>query len=322
MEFQTIQPRVKIENEFLEIANDFGDPLEILREAISNSFDHGATILKIKITSEFIKGKDKLVIEFEDNGDGMSYERLVYNFWDLGNSSSIGDKEKIGEKGHGTKIYLRSDFIKVITNNGEKSYESICENPYADLSSGKLHTPKVKEIEYNETKGTYIRIEGYNHDQFARFSQLAVKDYLYWFTKIGSFEGQFENAKQNDFTIRLQAIDDEDFQELSFGHIFAKENKDINKLFEEYSANAVEFFVKKYLKEGSLPSFPQIKYQIVIYVEGDQAKRIYNPLISNRKMSSYYKVSDRYGIWLAKDFIPVQRVNDWISGFGRGSNAF
>lgn len=35
-----------------------------------------------------------------------------------------------------------------------------------------------------------------------------------------------------------------------------------------------------------------------------------------------YKVSDRYGIYLCKDFIPIQRVNEWISGFGTGSNSF
>lgn len=33
-------------------------------------------------------------------------------------------------------------------------------------------------------------------------------------------------------------------------------------------------------------------------------------------------MADRYGIYLCKDFVPVQRVNDWITGFGTGSNSY
>src|SRR5690606_4689895 len=45
----------------------------------------------------------------------------------------------------------------------------------------------------------------------------------------------------------------------------------------------------------------------------------YNTMI---KRSGYtapdgaYKVQDRYGIWLSKDFIPVQNKNDWITKKG------
>ena len=34
-----------------------------------------------------------------------------------------------------------------------------------------------------------------------------------------------------------------------------------------------------------------------------------------------YRVADRYGLWLCKDYIPIQRINDWIIGFGTGSNS-
>ena len=33
-------------------------------------------------------------------------------------------------------------------------------------------------------------------------------------------------------------------------------------------------------------------------------------------------MADRYGLWLCKDYIPVQRINDWVVGFGTGSNSF
>ena len=43
MENYTITPKVDQTQEFIEISNDFSNPLEIVREAISNSFDAKAT---------------------------------------------------------------------------------------------------------------------------------------------------------------------------------------------------------------------------------------------------------------------------------------
>src|SRR5271168_2304880 len=103
-----ITPQVNAEAEFLEIASDFGNPLEILREAISNSIDAGARSIKIAFSVEEVDGAQTLVISVEDNGRGMTKEALERDFWGLGFSESRDDKSKIGEKGHGTKIYLRS----------------------------------------------------------------------------------------------------------------------------------------------------------------------------------------------------------------------
>ena len=108
-------PKVSTVNEFIEIAFDFGDPLEIIREVISNAYDARATLLKIYARVEDIDGEDTLILEFIDNGDGMSPDILENNFWDLGNSSAKKNPEKIGEKGHGTKIFLRSSKIFVQT---------------------------------------------------------------------------------------------------------------------------------------------------------------------------------------------------------------
>jgi hypothetical protein len=50
--WEDIKPLVNSEAEFLEIASDFGNPLEIVREAISNSIDSRATNIKISFTVE------------------------------------------------------------------------------------------------------------------------------------------------------------------------------------------------------------------------------------------------------------------------------
>src|SRR6266851_4131396 len=56
LSWQLIQPRVSSESEFREIASDFGDPLEIVREAISNAFDAKATELRILFDVQEIDG--------------------------------------------------------------------------------------------------------------------------------------------------------------------------------------------------------------------------------------------------------------------------
>ena len=47
-------------------------------------------------------------------------------------------------------------------------------------------------------------------------------------------------------------------------------------------------------------------------------------MIRDRRRSDTgrYRVGDRYGLWLCKDYIPIVRVNEWITGFGSGTYAF
>lgn len=172
---------------------------------------------------------------------------ILQNFWNLGNSASKNDKNKIGEKGHGIKIYLRSDKIIVHTSDGNKSYESVCESAFGCLNSAQIHMPKVREMDEILDKGTIIRLEGYNQNDMGQYTQDIVKDYLYWRTKLGSFEGELEGREKPDFKVFLKALDVDEYEQLKFGHVFAKENYDVNQLFEKYEENAADYFVKKYI---------------------------------------------------------------------------
>ena len=279
LEWETIQPEVSNASEFKEIAGDFGDPFEIFREAMHNAKDWGATQFDIKIYTDSSIGTAKLIIELKDNGVGMDRETLIQSFWGLGFSKSRNDDTKIGEKGHGTKIYLRSDKVVVVTSTGEESFESICENPALDLNAGRVHKPRVRKLEEVLPRGTTIRIEGYNYNDMTSFTQDIIEDYLYWHTKIGSVENQFEGHDTPDFTVTLQALGETQSKTLSFGHKFAKENTDIEALFKKYEENAADYFVKKYIHQDiKLENRPDVKIDIVIYVEGDEAKRSYNPM--------------------------------------------
>lgn len=58
-----------------------------------------------------------------------------------------------------------------------------------------------------------------------------------------------------------------------FGTPFPKENYNINKLFDTYGEIAADYYVKKYVyAEQSLETMPEVKYDVVIYFEGDEAK--------------------------------------------------
>ncbi len=71
-----IRPRVNEAREFLEIAKDFKDPREIIREALSNSWDAGASkaSLKFKLVSHLGTRKKKILVEITDDGDGMGID--------------------------------------------------------------------------------------------------------------------------------------------------------------------------------------------------------------------------------------------------------
>jgi len=102
-----IEPKVNPTQEFIEIANDFTNPLNLVREAISNAFDAGSTEMEILFEVKDIEGERILEIIIRDNGNGMNRDELP-NFFDLGNSNRRGKADAIGEKGHGTKVYFNS----------------------------------------------------------------------------------------------------------------------------------------------------------------------------------------------------------------------
>lgn len=117
-----IRPKVNEAREFLEIAKDFKDPKEIIREALSNSWDARATKVSLKFDLRKIpnsRGK-KLMVEIYDDGDGMSAEpRKEIKTSEIEDFFNLGDSNKsygcIGSKGHGTKIYYKSNGIVVET---------------------------------------------------------------------------------------------------------------------------------------------------------------------------------------------------------------
>lgn len=102
-------PSVKDISLYREIAKNLVNPLEVPREAISNSIDAEAKNISIDI---YRNSEGVFCISFTDDGYGMNYSDIE-SFFNLGDSRK--DDRNIGEKGLGTKIFFKSERIIVDT---------------------------------------------------------------------------------------------------------------------------------------------------------------------------------------------------------------
>lgn len=315
----TIKPTVNETQEFIEIAFDFSNPLDLVREAISNAFDARANHMKIGFEAISDCGEKNLKIVLEDNGTGMDMDGLQ-SFFDLGNSMSRGDDTKIGEKGHGTKVYLNCNSIKVESLKEKVIYTAVMDEPKRKLHNREIPMVDVSQSETDE-EGSWTRITilGYNNNRRSMFTHENVKDYILWFSKMGSIEKVFGHDENKDVILELKGIDVNEYVPIEFGHVFPAESKSVDKLFDTYLVDAPKYYCKKIVKTGTLKNMPEIKYEAVFYIEGTKVKYAYNNMI---KRSGYtapegaYTIQERYGLWICKDYLPIQRKNEWITKKG------
>jgi len=323
-----IYPEVNPAAEFLNIAGDFSDPKEIIREAISNSFDARAKIIEIEAFVDKSSGVDDLVVIIKDDGEGMN-EGNLKAFFDLGNSRMLRAMERgepyldyIAEKGHGTKVYFNSRRIEVETFTGKLALKAIMNEPWANLHRRKVPPVEPWRDDNPENKtGTVVRVYGYNYaskDPLSGFSHEELKDYILWFTKFGSIELLFGHNGNESKLLRLKGLDATQWEELKFGHPFPSENYARKALRHKDPAEPMEYYVRRlFCDERSVLRYSTERIQFVFYLEGDRAKRDYNKMISAGKgleKEGTYTVQQRYGLRLCKDYIPQsKRVSEWIA---------
>src|SRR3989339_219886 len=312
-----IKPKVDETQEFIEIANDFSNPLDLVREGISNAFDAKAKNIEISfnVVKEF--GEHNLEIVIKDDGTGMD-ENGLQSFFDLGNSLSRGNDEKIGEKGHGTKVYFNSSNIIVISIKDGIKYTAVMNDPIKKLHNREIPVVDVttEAASDDDSNGTEIRIKGYNSNRREKFTHEELKDYILWFTKLGSIELFFEIEENQDVKVLLKGLNKKIPEVIEFGHSFPNESLSVTKLFDDYNVSAPDYYCKRFKKRGQLKNFPEISYEAIFSVEGNKVKQAHNPMIRRKGLQvipGSYPVADRYGIWLCKDFIPIQRKNEWVN---------
>jgi len=319
-------PNVNEAQEFLEISSDFSDPKEIVREAISNSYDARATEIEIRAVIDKSRGEDELVITISDNGEGMSIKD-VENFFGLGYTNRLKKDElgrkisdAIGEKGHGTIIYFNSQSIEVTTIKEGKRIVANLKEPKKSLKLGKI--PPVKYSERKIAKlenGTKITVRGYNDNNQRGFGHDEIKDYIFWKTRFGSFEKAVGKYKKRRVDIKLAGIgwQDAESENLIFGHPFPKVSTNLRELKKKDKVSPLDYYVAKWSFPGlQVIDFPGVTLDFVFYIEGDKAKKVYNKMIHEPRTtwkSGQYNVQDRYGLWLCKDYIPIETRNTWVA---------
>jgi hypothetical protein len=200
--------------------------------------------------------------------------------------------------------------------NKTETYAMMCD------PRGLLSEHKVPPYEHDQKssdgfqKGTKIILHGFNQNRTKGFSHDELKDHILWFTKFGSVEPKLRIEKYKDVKLRLKGVDRQDFEVLPFGHIFPEEQNDFKKLKKKDPASPTKHFVKQWQEEAvSVRGYPHVKLDLLFYIEGDKVKS-YNPMLRRQgrpPKEGMYRVEDRYGLWLCKDYIPIQQVTDWIS---------
>jgi hypothetical protein len=320
----TYTPEVNETQEFIEIANDFANPLDIVREAISNSYDAEST--KIDMSFDVIQdeGNDVFKITISDNGKGMD-ENEVKAFFDLGNSTRRQDPETIGEKGHGTKVYLNSKKICVTTIKNNKKITGITKNPYSELYAGRKPVIEVLVTDEQSPSGTTIEIWEYNKNRRDRFTHAIIKDHILWFTRHGGIDVISENCRYKNVELFIKGLDHAEPELLKFGHLFPEDSDSLNRLLDTHMTKAPDYYSKRIIKKINLTDHPEVSIDVVISIEGKNIKYQYNEMIRRpgyQAPNGSYTMAERYGLWFCKDFIPIQRKNEWINIKGQEHTRF
>ena len=303
-----IIPRVNEAREFLEIAKDFKDPKEIIREALSNSWDAGASEVSIKFDLVRITGtqKNKIMVEIIDDGQGMSSEARegiesseIEGFFNLGDS--LKSHGSIGSKGHGTKIYYKSHGIEVETWKSGKHVSAQTEvNPWDALNKGKVPSYRYQETDDDSRKGTRIRIDSFQAKQKEFKSLDTLTEYVQWYTVLGAFGRYFGNPKS--MSLKLKPADTYAPITIPFGFEFPDEQLD----FTQGTENSCKIFGPETINCGETEDGKTIEVNIVGALLGESLRDIVPHTYSHM------------GIWLSKDFIRIERDNKIIEDVFRG----
>ncbi len=306
-----IRPRVNEAKEFLEIAKDFKDPKEIIREALSNSWDANATEVSLEFDLIRIPGtrRKKLMIKISDNGDGMSDSKREgidtkgIDTSELEDFFNLGDSNKpygsIGTKGHGTKIYYKSKGIEVDTwKSGEHIHAQTEMPPWESLNKGIIPTYGYeKDLELG--KGTIIIIDSFEGKQKDFSTADEIIEYIIWYTVGGSFGHYFDNQRKMNIHLKPTG---KTLVTISSGFSFPNESLNLD----EGSDNYCKMFGPETVFCGLNDNNDKVEVEIIGAILGESRRDI---------VSHTY---DMMGLWLCKDYIKVQRNNRIIEDVFKG----
>jgi len=300
---------------YREIARNLVNPLEVVREAISNTHDAAAQEISIRI---FRNEANQFCIEFADDGDGMG-EKEFERFFNLGDS--LKAQNNIGQKGLGTKTFFRSGRLIVESQPrlGNKRYRAILDEPWDKLNHNELPTYTLSEIDVVAgNPGTIITLIDYKIDNPERiFHFRRLKDYILWFTAAGSFKTKFSEETnlrpyiQNIHISPHVLLDDQITREKEYfagGHRFPQPNENPKPELNEQEFPRSNYYCKHF---GPYHNETQISGKYVSF-------QLYGTISGIRKreeVSSFYQGEthkSRFGLYFCKDFIPIVNKAEFL----------
>lgn len=311
---EVFTPKVKDVSLFKEIANNLVNPLEVIREAISNSHDAEARQISI-IVSRDLDGK--FILEIQDDGKGMDIDS-IHRFFNLGDSRK--DQIGIGRKGLGTKTYFRSDSIVLYTQSKEKeAFKAVMQNPWKYLMNDSLPQYTIENQPPQLGKrGTNIVIEGYIVDNPEKyFNLMTIKDYILWMTAAGSFKTYFANFTELHKYIQNMQVAPRIFiedkiqnkkEEIAGTHQFSQpQEKPLEDSKEDLYKKSINYcrHFGPYHRATNING-EYVSFQLYGTISGLNCRR------SVCRLRQGETIKSRFGLYLAKDFIPVVRRIDLI----------
>ena len=215
--------------ELYQIITDFGDPLEIFREGIQNSFDEDATEIYIKVYEQRKISGDALIIDICDNGNGLSRNH-VDSFFDVAHSSKVTDdfvpNGKHGYKGHGAKVFFNAEAVNICSKTKDGDYWAVkLEKPIEQIAEkhelyySDFMNPSELNISLPDEwkSGFMVRIVSPKQfsTQYTRFKldHMYLRDYCMWYTIIGTVETEYNtDLKEKNVKLFLSGLLKDDFK--------------------------------------------------------------------------------------------------------------
>lgn len=190
------------------------------------------------------------------------------------------------------------------------------------------------------------------HTQF-KLNHMYLRDYSKWYTIFGTVQTLYDEAlKEKNIKLYLAGLKVDDFKKnynkvekvdplpqfeevdgvtyevLEMGHVFPDERYTESKM-KRYAASVgsnkayYDYYSRKVYNDNVVCS-NNTTFRLVISLEGYETKRRYDLLLSKRgknRTEMIHTDGERYGLWVCKGGIPVEKVDDWIEG-GKGTGAY
>ena len=365
------EAKINMGYELYQIITDFGEPLEIFREAFQNAVDANATKIFCHVHEEkgYGGGSEKVIIDIWNNGDPLE-KKYIDSFFGLAMSTKVDPnnvpiKGKMGYKGHGSKIFFNAEKIQICSKSESDEWVVELDSPLKQLEEHEIYSYSEPQPCQNFSislpskweKGFLVRIIAPHsfdttHTRF-KLDHIYLRDYIKWYTVIGTIRTLYDaELKEKNITLYLSGlhisnfsstytttelidpvpvfkeIDTILFEEISLGHYFPPERYDI-KPMKDYaksinSHKAYYDYYSRLICHDNIKCSNGTSFRLYINLEGYETKRKYDVLLSKRgktRTELIHTDSERYGLWVCKDGVPIEKVDHWIEG-GKGSGSY